>query len=251
MIDLHSHILPGVDDGARTLEESLEIARAAVGDGVEVLAATPHVRADYPTRAETMERLLATTQDALRAARLPLRLCPGGEIALDFLAGLDAEERRRFGLGGNPRYLLLEFPYGGWPLILETVVFELRAQGVTAVIAHPERSAAVQAAPERLRAAVEAGALVQVTASSLTAGPRAASLETARALLDLGLAHLIAGDAHAPAMRRAGMREAAAAVGDDALASWLTEGVPRAIVENEPVPERPQRRRGRLRLRRH
>jgi protein-tyrosine phosphatase len=251
VIDLHSHILPGVDDGARTLEESFEIARAAVEDGVEVLAATPHVRADYPTRAETMERLVATTQDALREARLPLRLCSGGEIALDFLAGLDAEERRRFGLGGNPRYLLLEFPYGGWPLSLETVVFELQAQGVTAVIAHPERNAAVQAAPERLRAAVEAGALVQLTAGSLTAGPRASALGTARALLDLGLAHLIAGDAHAPAMRRAGMREAAAAVGDDALAGWLTEGVPRAIVENEPLPERPQRRRGRLRLRRH
>ena len=243
MIDLHSHILPDVDDGAATLEESLEIARAAVADGVEALAATPHVRADYPTRAETMERLVVTTQEALRRARIPLRLLPGGEISLDFIAGLAADELRRFGLGGNPDYLLLEFPYGGWPLNLETMVFGLRAQGITAVIAHPERSAAVQAAPERLRAAIEAGALVQLTASSLTAGSRASSRLAARALLDLRFAHLIAGDAHAPHVRRAGMMEAAAALGDEGLARWLTEDVPRAIVENEPLPERPQRRR--------
>lgn len=251
MIDLHSHILPGVDDGAGTLDESLEIARAAVADGVEIVGATPHVRADYPTHAETMERLVASTQEALHTEGIPLRLCPGGEIALDFLAELDEDDLRRFGLGGNSRYLLLEFPYGGWPLSLETVIFELRANGVTPVIAHPERSTAVQVAPERLRPAVEAGALVQLTANSLTAGPRAPSLRAARALLDLELAHLIAGDAHAPALRTAGMRNAAAAVGDDALAQWLTYGVPRAIVENEPMPERPQRRRGRLRLRRH
>jgi protein-tyrosine phosphatase len=111
------------------------------------------------------------------------------------------------------------------------------------VIAHPERSAAVQAAPERLRAAIEAGALVQLTASSLTAGSRASSRLAARALLDLRFAHLIAGDAHAPHVRRAGMMEAAAALGDEGLARWLTEDVPRAIVENEPLPERPQRRR--------
>jgi protein-tyrosine phosphatase len=251
VIDLHSHILPGLDDGAGTLEESLEIARAAAADGVELVAATPHVRADYPTRAEAMERLVASTQEALQNEGIPVRLCPGGEIALDFLAELDAEDLRRFGLGGNPRYLLLEFPYGGWPLSLETVIFELRASGVTPVIAHPERSAAVQAAPERLRPAVDAGAIVQLTANSLTAGTRAPALHAARTLLDLELGHLIAGDAHAPALRTAGMRNAAAAVGDDALGDWLTVGVPRAIVENEPLPERPQRRRGRLRLRRH
>ncbi|MFL5934083.1 MAG: CpsB/CapC family capsule biosynthesis tyrosine phosphatase, partial [Gaiellaceae bacterium] len=100
MIDLHSHILPGVDDGARTVEESVEIARSAVEDGVEVLAATPHVRDDYATSAATMEELVRTTQDALSAAGIPLELRRGGELALDYLPRLEAEEVLRFGLGG-------------------------------------------------------------------------------------------------------------------------------------------------------
>ena len=81
MIDLHSHVLPGIDDGATDIEQSLEIARAAVADGVTVLAATPHVRADFPTDAATMERLLAEVQAAIARERLPLQLVGGGELS--------------------------------------------------------------------------------------------------------------------------------------------------------------------------
>ena len=83
MIDLHSHILPGVDDGARTIEESVEIARAAVADGIEAMAATPHVRDDYPTGAATMEQRVDEVRAALLEAAVPLRLHTGGEIAFD------------------------------------------------------------------------------------------------------------------------------------------------------------------------
>jgi protein-tyrosine phosphatase len=119
VIDLHSHVLPGLDNGARTLEDSVTMARAAVADAVMWLAATPHVRDDYPTDSATMERLVREVHDAIEEAGVELELLPGGEIALDRLAVLDSEELRRFGLGGNPRYLLIEFPYVGWPLGLE------------------------------------------------------------------------------------------------------------------------------------
>ena len=152
MIDLHSHILRGIDDGARTLEDSLEIARAAVADGIQLIAGTPHVRDDWPTDAGVMEYRVAELNDELGRTGIPLDVRRGGEIAYEWLGRLEIDELRRFGLGGNPRYLLVETPYYGWPLALADRLFSLRAQGVNPVLAHPERNAEVQANPERLRA---------------------------------------------------------------------------------------------------
>src|SRR6266487_4027628 len=115
MIDLHSHILRGIDDGARTLEDSIEIARAAVSDGITVIAGTPHVRDDWPTDAGAMEFRVSELRAELEQTGIPLDVRTGGEIAMDWLARLSVEELRRFGLGGNPRYLLVETPYYGWP----------------------------------------------------------------------------------------------------------------------------------------
>ena len=252
MIDLHSHILPGLDDGASSPEESVELARAAVRDGVRVMAATPHVRADYPTSPEAMERALGRTQEALREAEVPLELVGGGELALDIVPSLGDDDLRRFGLGGNPRYVLLEFPYGGWPLSLETQVFELRTRDLTPVLAHPERNVAVQAEPERLTRTVEEGALVQLTASSMTGAAGSGARRTVGRLLDLGLAHLVAADWHGPDIPRASLSDACSAIGDPKLARWLSEDVPGAIVEDRPLPERPRRAPRRLgRWRRH
>jgi protein-tyrosine phosphatase len=241
VIDLHSHILPGIDDGAESLRDSLEIASACVADGIEVLAATPHVRDDYPTRPETMERLVAQVREALAAARVPLELRPGGEIAVDWLERLSSEQLQRFGLAGNPRYVLVEFPYYGWPLTLPERAFRLQLQRVTIVLGHPERSAEVHGNPERLRPLVEAGVLVQVTASSLDGRLGRGPEETARELIERGLAHMIASDAHMPAIREAGMAAAVSAIGDEALARWLAYDVPGAILTGEPLPRRPAR----------
>jgi len=249
VIDLHSHILPGVDDGAADADASLELARAAVADGIEVLAATPHVRRDYPTPVETMERLVRELRTALRAEEIPLELLPGGELALDALGRLDDDELRRFGLGGNEGYLLIEFPYVGFPLQLRDIVFGLRMRGFRPVLAHPERNGEVQASPERLEPLVEGGALVQVTAASVDGRLGRASKTAAARLLELGLAHLLASDAHAPTLREIGMSSAAAELGDEELAHWLTVEVPGAIVRGQPVPERPERPTRRVRLR--
>ena len=147
MIDLHTHLLPGIDDGPDTIEESLELAEAIVADGVRIAACTPHVRDDHGTTPESMEAALALLQQELKAAGIPLEARGGGEIALERLPGLGEDERARFGLGGNPHLLLLEFPYFGWPLALPTLVAELRTKGIKAVIAHPERSEEVQEQP--------------------------------------------------------------------------------------------------------
>ena len=248
MIDLHSHILPGVDDGPRTLEGSLEIARAAVADGIETIAATPHVRWDYPTTAGEMLAALTALREEIAAAGLPLRLLSGGELDLEPLVTLDEDELRRFGLAGNPEYLLVEFPYTGWPLGLPELVFRLMSARMTPVIAHPERNEVVQRAPERLEPLLRAGALVQVTAASVDGRIGRRSERCALDLIDRGWAHMIASDAHEAVIRSIGMSEAADRVGDEALAHWLTDEMPRAVVENTPLPTRPEPMRRRRRL---
>jgi len=235
MIDLHSHILSGLDDGSATPAESLELARSAVADGIRVLAATPHVRDDYPTEPVAMEAGVAALRAALGEAAIPLELLPGGEVALERLDRLGAEERARFGLGGNPSYLLVEFPYYGWPIDLGERLLRLQVEGVTPVLAHPERNADVQERPERLEAAVSAGALIQVTAGSLEGNVGRAARRAARRLLALELVHVIASDAHSPLVRSAGLSRARAAVGDEGLAAYLLEEAPAQILAGEPV----------------
>jgi protein-tyrosine phosphatase len=248
VIDLHSHILPGLDDGVQTVEESVELARVAAASGIEAIAGTPHVRDDWPTTPEAMEAALGVVRAAVEAAGVAIRVLPGGELALPELGRREPEELRRFGLGGNPAYLLVETPYYGWPLDVEERFFQLRTLGITGVLAHPERNGEVQADPARIARLVHAGALVQVTAASLDgrAGRRARA--TGLQLIEEGLAHVVASDAHAPAIRRAGLDGVAPALGDAELADWLTRGVPAAIVAGTELPPRPERTRRKKRF---
>ena len=236
MIDLHSHVLPGIDDGAKDREEAIAICRAAAADGIRVIAATPHVRNDYPTTVEVMEQAVRELQVAAQGI---LRVLPGAELDLQELER-PVEELARFGLGGNPRCLLVEMPYVGWPLDLGEKLFRLRASGFTIVLAHPERNPEVQARPELLEALVATGTLVQLTAAAVDGRFGRRALQCSRALIEQRLAHLIASDAHAPDLRAVGMTEAVRAVGDADLARWLTVDVPGAIVGGDPIPAAPE-----------
>jgi protein-tyrosine phosphatase len=215
------------------------MARSAVADGIETLAATPHVRNDYPTTPEQMERELEALREALRSEGIELEVLPGGELALEHVARLGADELRRFGLGGNDFWLLVEFPYSGWPLGLPRIAERLAGDGFGIVLAHPERNPDVQAVPGRLQDFVDDGMLLQLTAASVDGRLGKRTRETSFALLDLGLAHLLASDAHAPSIRQIGLSAAAGSIGDAALARWLTEDVPAAIVSSAQPPDRP------------
>lgn len=245
MIDLHSHILPGLDDGSRTVEDARALARRAAADGVTAVAATPHVRLDYPTRPEEMERGVMRLREDFVEQGIDVEVLHGGELDLGMLATLDDDELRRFTLAQSGRYLLLEFPYSGWPAGLEETIYGLGLRGLVAVVAHPERNRAVQSDPRRLGESVRMGALVQITAASLDGRIGRSSQKAAVRLLELGLAHVLASDAHTPEIREAGLADAADAVGDDALARYLTVDAPTAIVAGETIPERPRKTRRR------
>jgi protein-tyrosine phosphatase len=124
----------------------------------------------------------------------------------------------------------------------------LQAAGITPVLAHPERNAEVQQRPELLEPIVAGGTLVQLTAASVDGRTGRRAQACASRLLDRNLAHLLASDAHAPSVRAIGMSAAAATLGDEALAQWLTVEVPGAIVENQPLPPRPRAVRQRRRF---
>lgn len=235
MIDLHSHILPGLDDGVRTVEDALELARAAAAEGVEAIAATPHVRADYPTTAAQMEQGVAELAAALERAGMALRVLPGGELDLEWLSQLEPDEVRRFTLGGSGRYVLLEFPYAGWPIALLPTIARLGAAGLTPLLAHPERNSSVQERPGRLAEAIGAGALAQVTSASVEGRLGRRAQAAARRLLELGLVDVIASDSHGAEVRSFGLRAAADSLGDPGLARYLTVEAPAAIVAGRPL----------------
>jgi protein-tyrosine phosphatase len=245
MIDLHTHVLPGVDDGPATIVESLEMLADFAASGVRAVAATPHVRDDYPTTAAAMESLVAALRREAEANAIAVEILTGGEIALDRLALTPATELRRFGLGGSSRHLLVEFPYYGWPPDLAEQLAALRSAGFQAVLAHPERNAEVQAAPGRLGPLVESGALIQLTAASLSGTLGRRCQATALRLLELQLAHLVGSDIHTRG-RRAGLSAAVTELSDSSISQWLTFDVPHAIVSDDPVPARPRSQRRRL-----
>ncbi len=236
MIDLHSHILSGIDDGPTSIRDSVEMARLAAADGITVVACTPHRGYRYDTTPGQVADAIAALQPAIDAAGIPLRVVSGLEIAIDRAIAMDEDELRAATLGGNGRWLLVEMPFQGWPLELPNLLTALEVRGFGAVIAHPERSKSVQAMPDRMRDIVGRGALLQLTAQSLTGenGPR--PLRCAEHLLHAGFAHIIASDMHSPTWRPPGMSEALTAAAlmfhakpDDLR--WMVDDIPRAVLE--------------------
>lgn len=206
MIDIHSHILPEIDDGPATMADALLMAELAVAGGNSVLFATPHLSARQDLqKASCLAGYIARLQDALAAAGIPLRLLPGMEVYPDEFVVEAAAAGYPITLGHGSKYLLLETPPTRLPLGFEHLVYELELQGITAILAHPERSAAVQDNPQVLEPLVQRGVLLQINAGSLLGrhGPRAE--ETTHRLLERHWVQFVASDAHSPRRRRPGL----------------------------------------------
>jgi protein-tyrosine phosphatase len=243
VIDLHSHILPGLDDGPRTMAGSLDLSRAAVASGTTTILATPHIndyaRIDPPLISATLDELRA----ALAEADIPLEVLPGGEIAIWRLVDLDDETLRGLALGGGP-YLLVESPFSPAVGDFEPMVLDLHARGFRVLLAHPERCPAFQREPARLEHLVEAGVLLQITAGSMAGAFGSTVRRFTTAMLREGVAHVVASDAHDHVQRPPGLKIGFPAVERDLPgighhARWLTEVVPRAVLDGAPLPPRP------------
>ncbi|MBU0495769.1 MAG: hypothetical protein KKA73_24655 [Chloroflexi bacterium] len=256
-IDLHSHILPGFDDGAQDMAQALDMARMAVADGVGRIVATPHsvegVWMQLPSAVrESVDRLQTACQDD----GLDLVIVPGLEVYI--APDLPRRITREPGctLGGT-RYLLLEFPLQQYPHYVEQIVFELQVAGLVPIIAHPERYTAVIKNPQLLYTLVERGVLTQLTAASLVGVFGSEVQDTARLFLTHGLAHVIASDAHGIGQRSPRLSEAVAVaaelIGEDRAQAMVTDMPARILADErlfvpppEPLPRHSKRRRWRL-----
>jgi protein-tyrosine phosphatase len=255
VIDLHAHILPGVDDGPASLEESVALARAAVDAGTRVLAATSHVSHMFPTDPRVFPGRLAAVREALAEADVPLEVVPGGELAPTRVPDLDDDALRELALDGGP-YLLFECPFSPHADHLEPLIGDLQHRGWRILLAHPERAGALQRDPGRFARLVADGALVQITAGSLTGQFGQTARRFSVDALREGLVHVIASDAHDPIDRPPGLTAGLAAAEHDvpgigAHAEWLTQEVPAAILAGDEIPARPPlpRRSGGLKAR--
>jgi protein-tyrosine phosphatase len=243
LVDIHAHLLPGLDDGPETLDESLDMARAAVAAGIATVVATPHLREDFPgVRVEELARRRHELQEALGRAAIPLEVISGAEASLPWALEADDEQLRLASLGQRGTDLLIETPED--VSLLGRMLGPLTGRGYRITLAHPERSGGFQRRPERLEELVRSGALLQINAASVLGRWRNERGRLAVALCRHGLAHALASDGHrAEAWRpitelpRA-VTKLAGAVGQD-RARWLASAGPAAILTGAPMPPAP------------
>jgi protein-tyrosine phosphatase len=241
MIDLHCHVLPGIDDGPATMEAALALGRAQEALGVTAIVATPHVDWDWPANdAAHIAAAVASVNEAFAEAGIGVEVLPGAEVALTRAVELSDEELAGLRLGGGP-WLLLEPPFSpGASAGAHTAIVSLLHREHRLVIAHPERSPLFLGDRALLEQLVASGALVSITASALTGRFGRDAKRFALGLLADGLVHDVASDAHGTSARRPpGMAEHLEATAYAGLTEWLCRDVPRAIVDGGPLPPRP------------
>jgi protein-tyrosine phosphatase len=255
MIDLHSHILAGLDDGARTMEDSLRMCLIGFQDGIRTIVATPHTLSSFYRN--DREGILDKVQD-LNAALVRsghqilddktgefqsgIRVLPGADVHLgaDILQQIDAGQVLTVADRGT--FLLLEFPFNAVPPGTEEILFQLMARGITPIISHPERNLEIGRNPRRYGEMIRLGCLGQVTAMSLTGGFGPVVQRLSEVLLKRRLVHLIASDAHSPNKRppilSSGVQSAARIIGKKAAWKMVTD-YPRAVLEGRrmDIPE--------------
>lgn len=244
MIDLHCHILPGVDDGAPSLDEAVAMCRLAAADGCEAMVATPHQRRDEWWNAEPADRArLAALADELQdAVGAGFRIHLGGEVHVG--PGLLREiEKLPEGGGVLPlagsRYLLIEFG-AGTPDEAADLVHELVVAGWRPILAHPEFVPWLAADRHLVARLVALGATTQVTAMSVTGDFGRRPQNDSHALLEAGLVHFVASDSHGVRRRPPGLKRAYALIAGrwgEERARRLVLDNPRAVVADRPLPE--------------
>lgn len=209
MIDIHCHILSGIDDGAIDLNDSLALARAAVQEGITTIIATPHHKnGRYENNKQSILQKVNELNAVLQKEQIPLTILPGqepriyGEILQDYEIG------EILTLNDGNQYLFIEFPSGHVPRYTEKLLFDIQLQGITPIIVHPERNQELMERPDLLYTLVEKGALTQITAASLAGLFGKKIMKFSLQLIDANLTHFVSSDAHNISNRSFKMSEA-------------------------------------------
>jgi len=243
MIDIHAHILPGVDDGAKNWDQTLQMARLAVEDGITVMVATPHLfkgrsidRTQLNTR-EIILQLVAQLKHKLYEEKIPLEIIPGCDFPLSFESLKFLADGRAMTINDANRYLLLELPATSLPPATEEICFFLQSKGITPIITHPERNMILQEMPYKLKRLIDLGCLAQMTGNSLTGWFGRGVKKISRQFVKLGYIHLVATDTHDPKRRPPVLSEAVTELSrlvGEKRAQAMVNDIPGKIVAGEP-----------------
>lgn len=229
MIDLHSHILPGIDDGAKTIEDSLAMARIAVANGTTVIAATPHViEGQWLPEWSTIKRLCAELSSELKKQNIALTVIPGAEVALNMDILDLIEGPGPYCINGG-RYMLVELPATHIPQYTDEFFFTLQARGISPILAHPERHPEIARNPELIVEWVNKGIFMQVNGPSLVGRMGDRAMQTAEVLLNSKLVHFFGSDTHGPKTRTPRLQDA-----KDKAISLIGEKLTRQILVDNP-----------------
>lgn len=202
LIDIHTHLIPNVDDGADSIEETLLLAQAAVKEGIEHIVLTPHHNRYWLTNEkDKVERLTAEVAQAIKEADIPITVSPSQEIRMneEFLEELFAGNY--LSLDGEGKYYLVEFSWSEFPTFARQFLKEMIDAGIVPVIAHPERQQPFLEDPNLLRGLIEMGCISQVTATSIMGGYTEEIRQAAHEMMQENLIHVIASDAHDTVVR--------------------------------------------------
>lgn len=208
MLDLHCHILPGVDDGAKTMEDSIALARLAVAEGITHILATPHHKnRNWNNEKKEVLVRVKQLQEELDNLDIDLTIFPGQEIRIYGELLKDIEQNEILFIDESQQYLLIEFPTSNIPTYTERLFYDLLSEGITPIIVHPERNREILEHPNRLKSLVDKGALAQLTAASYTGGFGKKIKKFSEELVENELIHFIASDAHNITNRAFHMKE--------------------------------------------
>ena len=239
-VDVHTHVLPGVDDGPDSWDEAMETLRRVAQGGVSQLVATPH--GDGRRRWDTVDSLrtlCGKLNETLQLENVPLNVVLGMENPVELNILEQVEAGSAISLNGSA-YILMELPFTLLPMYWEEVLFQIQLAGLRPIIAHPERQAQIQRDPDIVSRAVDRGVLIQVTAGSVVGGFGPEARKSAETLLKRGLVHILASDCHRPEGHRGpditrGFHSAARLVGQD-MAIKMAYETPRAILQGLELP---------------
>ena len=239
MIDIHCHILPNVDDGAGSLQETLDMCRMASADGIATIVATPHQQNGvYHNTSESILKNVEAVSLQLKKANIAITLLPGADVHIDINTGEKISRGEIMTINNTRKYFLLEFPAHTIPPNIDKIIFNLRLKNIIPVLTHPERISEVQENPGRVYDLVSLGVLSQITAMSLTGGFGSRIQKCTKTLLKHNLAHIIASDAHSvnyrPPILSQAVKTASRIVGEERAIQMVTT-LPLQIIRGEPI----------------
>ena len=238
MIDIHSHVLPQMDDGASSWDISLKMCRQASEDGVKTIVATPHtLNGMYENHPQAIEEKVKILNQKLKENNIPLQVLPGSEVHLSADI-IEKIKKQKILTLNKSSYILLEFPHTQVPLHIEEILFQIQIMGITPIFSHVERNLEFQRKPDLLAKLIQKGALAQLTAASLFGAFGPITKKFAQKLLDNDLIYCIASDAHSdsksgrnPILSKA-LTEASKIIGYQAALN-LVQSHPQKIIINK------------------